>query len=139
MTFRNLKNKIPIEHVRTSFVTMHDDKFVDVNLNVSLPSSNDYCLADLLAIVNLLASLLQQYLRSLVLSNVMIFVSCPCLWSCLLLMLFFQIRSLWVVMATMFHVRFLVSLIRHFCALCSRHGRMLASLMIRLKHGSYVL
>lgn len=49
MTFRNLKNKMPIEHVRTSFVTMHDDKFSDVNLNVSLPSSNDYCLADLLA------------------------------------------------------------------------------------------
>ena len=49
MTFRNLKNKLPIEHVRTSFVTLNDDKFVDVNLNVSLPSSNDYCLADLLA------------------------------------------------------------------------------------------
>lgn len=49
MSFRNLKNKLPIEHVSTSFVALHDDKFVDVNLNVSLPSSNDYCLADLLA------------------------------------------------------------------------------------------
>jgi hypothetical protein len=49
MSFRNIKNKLPIEHVRTSFVTIHDDKFVDVNLNVPLPSSNDYCLSDLLA------------------------------------------------------------------------------------------
>jgi len=49
MSFRNIKNKMPIEHVRTSFVAVHDDKFVDVNLNVSLPSSNDYNLADLLA------------------------------------------------------------------------------------------
>ena len=49
MSFRNLKNKLPIEHVSTPFVALHDDKFVDVNLNVSLPSSNDYCLADLLA------------------------------------------------------------------------------------------
>ena len=49
MSFRNLKNKMPIEHVQTSFVSIHDDKFVDVNLNVSLPSSNDYCLQDLLS------------------------------------------------------------------------------------------
>ena len=40
---------MPIEHILTSFVTLKDDNFVDVNLNVSLPSSNDYCLADLLA------------------------------------------------------------------------------------------
>ena len=49
MSFRNIKNKMPIENVQTSFVAIHDDKFVDVKLNVSLPSSNDYCLADLLA------------------------------------------------------------------------------------------
>ena len=49
MSFRNLKNPVPKEHVSTPFVMLHDDKFVDVNLNVSLPSSNDYCLADLLA------------------------------------------------------------------------------------------
>ena len=40
---------MPIENVQTSFVAIYDDKFVDVKLNVSLPSSNDYCLADLLA------------------------------------------------------------------------------------------
>ena len=49
MSFRNLNNQVPIEHVRTSFAVLSEDKFVDVNLNVSLPSSNDYCLADLLA------------------------------------------------------------------------------------------
>ena len=49
MSFRNIKNSVPKEHVCTPFVMLHDDKFVDVNLNVSLPSSNDYCLADLLA------------------------------------------------------------------------------------------
>ena len=49
MSFRNLINSVPPEQDSTSFVTLHDDKFVDVNLNVSLPSSNDYCLADLLA------------------------------------------------------------------------------------------
>ena len=49
MSFRNLKNALPKEHVRTSFAVLNDDKFVDVDLNVSLPSSNDYCLADLLA------------------------------------------------------------------------------------------
>lgn len=49
MSFRNLKNPIPAEHVCTTFSVLHDDKFVEVNLNVSLPSSNDYCLKDLLA------------------------------------------------------------------------------------------
>ena len=49
MSFRNIKNKMPIEHVSTSFAALHNDKFVEVNLNVSLPSSNDYNLADLLA------------------------------------------------------------------------------------------
>ena len=49
MSFRNIKNKLPIEHVTTKFVTLADDKFVEQNLNVSLPSSNDYCLADLLS------------------------------------------------------------------------------------------
>ena len=49
MSFRNLKFSIPSEVVSTSFVQLLDDKFVDVNLNVPLPSSNDYCLVDLLA------------------------------------------------------------------------------------------
>ena len=49
MSFRNLKNSVPSEHDCTSFVLLHDDKFVDANLDVSLPSSNDYNLADLLA------------------------------------------------------------------------------------------
>jgi len=49
MSFRNIKNKLPYEDIRTTFVVLHDDKFVDVNLNVSLPTSNDYSLADLLA------------------------------------------------------------------------------------------
>ena len=49
MSFRNLKNHLPSEQDCTSFVTLLDDKFVDVKLNVSLPSSNEYSLADLLA------------------------------------------------------------------------------------------
>ena len=49
MSFRNLKTAVPSENDCTSFVVLHDDKFVDVNINVSLPSSNDYNLADLLA------------------------------------------------------------------------------------------
>ena len=49
MSFRNLKHLLPSEHDCTSFVALHDDKFVDVNIDVSLPSSNDYNLADLLA------------------------------------------------------------------------------------------
>ena len=49
MSFRNIKISVPSENDCTSFVALHDDKFVDVNLNVSLPSSNDYNLADLLA------------------------------------------------------------------------------------------
>ena len=49
MSFRNLKNIVPSEHDSASLVALHDDKFVDVNLHVSLPSSNDYCLKDLLA------------------------------------------------------------------------------------------
>ena len=47
--FRNIKINVPYEHLSTSFVTLHEDKFVEQNLNVSLPSSNDYCLADLLS------------------------------------------------------------------------------------------
>ena len=49
MSFRNLKNLVPSEQDSTSFVTLLDDKFAEVNINMSLPSSNDYCLADLLA------------------------------------------------------------------------------------------
>ena len=49
MSFRNIKNNVPSEHDSASLVVLHDDKFVDVNLHVSLPSSNDYCLKDLLA------------------------------------------------------------------------------------------
>lgn len=49
MSFRNIKTVVPNEHDCTHFVALHDDKFVDVNLDVSLPSSNDYSLADLLA------------------------------------------------------------------------------------------
>ena len=49
MSFRNIKNSVPTEQDCTSFVALHDDKFADVNINVSLPSSNEYCLADLLA------------------------------------------------------------------------------------------
>jgi len=49
MSFRNIKNSVPIEQDCTKFVVLLDDKFVDANINVSLPSSNDYCLADLLA------------------------------------------------------------------------------------------
>lgn len=49
MSFRNIKNIVPVEHDCAKFVVLHDDKFVDVNLNVPLPTSNDYCLQDLLA------------------------------------------------------------------------------------------
>ena len=49
MSFRNIKNPLPVEHVSTTYVVLNEEKFEDVNLNVSLPSSNDYCLADLLA------------------------------------------------------------------------------------------
>ena len=49
MSFRNIKNSVPFEEDSTSFVVLHDDTFSDSNLNVSLPSSNDYNLADLLA------------------------------------------------------------------------------------------
>ena len=44
MSFRNIKNSVPIEQDCTKFVVLLDDKFVDANINVSLPSSNDYCL-----------------------------------------------------------------------------------------------
>ena len=49
MSFRNINYIIPVEHVNSTFVALHDEKFVEVDLNVPLPSSNDYCLADLLA------------------------------------------------------------------------------------------
>ena len=49
MSFRNIKNIVPKEHDSAKLVILQDDKFVDVNLHVSLPSSNDYCLKDLLA------------------------------------------------------------------------------------------
>ena len=49
MSFRNIKNSVPTEQDCTSFVALHDDKFADVNINMSLPTSNEYCLADLLA------------------------------------------------------------------------------------------
>ena len=49
MSFRNIKNIVPNEHDSAKLVILQDDKFVDVNLHVSLPSSNDYCLKDLLA------------------------------------------------------------------------------------------
>lgn len=49
MSFRNLRSVVPNEHDCANFVILHDDKFVDVNIDVSLPSSNEYSLADLLA------------------------------------------------------------------------------------------
>lgn len=49
MSFRNIKSLVPIEHDCTKFVVLKDDKFVDANLDVILPSSNDYTLSDLLA------------------------------------------------------------------------------------------
>ena len=49
MSFRNIKHIAPNEHDSAKLVILQDDKFVDVNLHVSLPSSNDYCLKDLLA------------------------------------------------------------------------------------------
>ena len=49
MSFRNIKFVVPIEQDCTKFVVLKDDKFVDVNLDESLPSSNEYTLGDLLA------------------------------------------------------------------------------------------
>ena len=49
MSFRNIKTSVPSEQDCTSFVVLQDDKFLDVNINVSLPMSNDYNLSDLLA------------------------------------------------------------------------------------------
>lgn len=49
MSFRNLTISVPKEYLSTPFAILVDDKFLEVNLNVSLPSSNDYSLADLLA------------------------------------------------------------------------------------------
>ena len=49
MSFRNIKFVVPTEHDCTKFVELIDDKFVDVNLDVNLPSSTDYTLGDLLA------------------------------------------------------------------------------------------
>lgn len=49
MSFRNVKSFVPSEQDCTTFVVLHDDNFVEANLNVLLPSSNDYNLADLLA------------------------------------------------------------------------------------------
>jgi hypothetical protein len=49
MSFRNIKPVLPSERDCAHFVVLRDDKFVDVELDVPLPSSNDYSLADLLA------------------------------------------------------------------------------------------
>ena len=49
MSFRNIKFEVPKEHDCTKLVELKDDKFVDVILDLNLPSSNDYTLADLLA------------------------------------------------------------------------------------------
>lgn len=49
MSFRNIKSVVPTENDCTKFVVLKDDKFVEVNLDVNLPLSNDYTLADLLA------------------------------------------------------------------------------------------
>ena len=49
MSFRNINFVVPIEDDCTKFVELKDDKFVDVNFDVNLPSSNDYNLGDLLA------------------------------------------------------------------------------------------
>jgi len=49
MSFRNLTTSLPNEYLSTPFAVLVDDKFMEVNMNVSLPSSNDYCLADLLS------------------------------------------------------------------------------------------
>ena len=49
MSFRNLITQVPTEHDCAKLVVFSDDKFVSANLDTSLPSSNDYNLADLLA------------------------------------------------------------------------------------------
>ena len=49
MSFRNIKSQVPTEHDCAKLVVFSDDKFVSANLDTSLPSSNDYNLADLLA------------------------------------------------------------------------------------------
>ena len=49
MSFRNLKTQVPTERDCAKLVVFSDDKFVSANLDTSLPSSNDYNLADLLA------------------------------------------------------------------------------------------
>ena len=49
MSFRNIKLVVPTEHDCTKFVQLIEDKFVDTNLDVNLPSSTDYTLADLLS------------------------------------------------------------------------------------------
>lgn len=47
--FRNIPISIPREVSHASICEVHDDKIVDTDLCPSLPSSNDYSLADLLA------------------------------------------------------------------------------------------
>ena len=49
MSFRNLTISVPKEYLSTPFAVLFDDNFMEVNMNVSLPSSNDYSLTDLLA------------------------------------------------------------------------------------------
>lgn len=47
--FRNYKNSIPVEDRFTLLFEVVGDKIVKSNTSVSLPSSTDYCLEDLLA------------------------------------------------------------------------------------------
>lgn len=49
MSFRNIKPVVPIENDFSKLVFLKDDKFVEVNLDVNLPSSNEYTLGDLIA------------------------------------------------------------------------------------------
>lgn len=49
MSFRNVKSSIPLEKDTCQLVQLVDDKFLSVNFDLSLPSSSDYSLKDMLA------------------------------------------------------------------------------------------
>lgn len=47
--FRNIRPVIPSENSCAKIMEVHEDKIVEADFNKSLPSSNDYSLADLVA------------------------------------------------------------------------------------------
>lgn len=49
MPFRNVKSSIPLEKDTCQLVQLVDDEFRPVNFDLSLPSSSDYSLKDMLA------------------------------------------------------------------------------------------